>query len=434
MTSETNKRIGAKAETNGNSTSSLLRRRFLQASGAGAVTALAGCTGGGDGGTIKLGATYILSGFASIYGEEAEQGFSLAEEEINEAGGIDGQQLEIIPRDTEADGATAIRQMRSLIEEEGVVGLFGLDSSGVAQAVAPQVGELQTPFMITHAATPYVTTPTGEHPDAVGNEYLFRCGNSLVQDMHGAARVASTLDVSSWATIGPDYAFGYETWDYFQAFCDGLGVDASFIGEQYPPLASSDYTPFINAVLDLEPEGVITPLWGADLTTFLGQAKESGWFDQIGTTLFSVGMGTDIPTEGAPLPEGVYASTRYDPFTPDTQTNAAFRDTYYGTYDGLPTYNAEGAYRAVYLYKDAIESAGTGADSLAGHFAGLQTEGPVGDYEFSPTNQATVPGVWGQVTYSDEWGSNVLDPVERYPGTPDAIAPLLEGSGLPAGV
>jgi ABC-type branched-chain amino acid transport systems, periplasmic component len=434
MTSETNKRIEGNAEPNGSSTSNLLRRRFLQASGAGAVTALAGCTGGSDGGTISLGATYILSGFASIYGEEAEQGFSLAEEEINEAGGIDGQQLEIIPRDTEADGATAIRQMRSLIEEEGVVGLFGLDSSGVAQAVAPQVGELQTPFMITHAATPYVTTPTGEHPDAVGNEYLFRCGNSLVQDMHGAARVASTLDVSSWATIGPDYAFGYETWDYFQAFCDGLDVDASFIGEQYPPLASSDYTPFINAVLDLEPEGVITPLWGADLTTFLGQARESGWFDQIGTTLFSVGMGTDIPTEGAPLPEGVYASTRYDPFIPDTPTNTAFRDTYYGAYDGLPTYNAEGAYRAVYLYKEAIEAVGTDADAVADYFAGLQTEGPVGEYSFSPTNQATVPGVWGQVSYSDEWGSNILDPVEQYPGTPDAIVPLLEGSGLPAGV
>jgi branched-chain amino acid transport system substrate-binding protein len=325
--------------------------------------------------------------------------------------------------------------MRSLVEEDNVHGLFGLDSSGVAQAVAPQAAQLQMPFMITHAATSFVTSPEGEHEDSVGNDYVFRDSNNITQNVYGAARIASELDATEWATIGPDYAFGYETWDYFQDFCAGLGVDAEFTAEQFPPLATGDYTPYISSILDADPDAVITPLWGADLTTFIGQAEEAGWFDQIDNTLFSVGMGTDLASEGNPLPEGEYSSTRYDPFVPDSEANNAFRDAYYEEHGGLPTYNAEGAYRAVYLYKEAIESAGsTDTDALVEAFSGMEHSGPVGDYRFSETNQATVSSIWGTVSYDDEWESNVLDPVNRYEVTPDELAEALGDSDLPTGV
>ncbi len=411
------------------------RRRFLQATGAGTAVALAGCTGGDDD-TIRLGALYIFSGFASLYGDEAEQGFEMAAEEINENGGINDQELEIISRDTEAGADTGIRQMRSLIEEDDVDGLFGLDSSGVAQAIAPQVAEVQMPFMITHAATPFVTSPEGEHDNSVGNDYVFRNCNNLAQDIYGAALTAEQLDAQEWATIGPDYAFGYETWDYFQAFCNGLGVDAEFTTEQYPALETSDYSPYINSVLDADPDGVITPLWGADLTTFVSQANESGWFDQIDYTLFSVGMGTDLPADGSPLPEGEHASTRYDPFVPDSDANNTFRENYVDEYGGLPTYNAEGAYRAVYLYKEAIEAAGSSnQDDILTEFNGMEHSGPVGEYRFNErTNQATVPSIWGVVTQNSEYESNVLDPVNVYDAGPDELNAALEGSDLPSGV
>ena len=423
-------------ETNSESRSAVDRRRFLQAAGAGATVALAGCSvGGGDSGPVTLGATYILSGFASLYGEEAERGIEFAQSEINDNGGIDGRDVEVVVSDTEASADTAIQQIRSLVQEDDVDGLFGRDSSGVAQAVAPQVAQLQMPFMITHAATPFVTSPEGEHEDSVGNDYVFRDSNSLAQDIYGAARTAAELDATEWATIGPDYAFGYETWDYFQAYCDGLGVAAEFTAEQFPALATSDYTPFISSILDADPDAVLTPLWGADLTTFIGQAEAAGWFDQIDHTLFSVGMGTDYPSEGSPLPEGEYASTRYDPFVPDTETNNSFREAYYEEYGSLPTYNAEGAYRALHLYKQAIESAGsTEADALVEEFTGMGHSGPVGDYEFSETNQATVASVWGTVTYDEEWESNVLDPVNRYDAGPEVLSEALGDSDLPTGI
>lgn len=413
------------------------RRAFLKTTAAGVgLTTVAGCLGGGDDDVISLGAMYIFSGFASLYGDEAERGYELAIEEINDEGGIDGQDVEIIARDTEGDADTAIRQMTSLIEEDGVDGLFGLDSSGVAQAMAPQAEQNRMPLMVTHAATPFLTSPEGEHDNSVGNDYVFRNCNSLSIDMYGAAQVASGLDATEWATIGPDYAFGYETWEYFQAFAEGLGVDAEFTAEQYPGLETNDYSPYISAILDAEPDGVITPLWGADMTTFLGQADSAGWFDEIEYTLFSVGMGTDLPADGDPLPEGQHASTRYDPFVPDSDENNTFRETYFEEYDTLPTYNAEGAYRAVYLYKEAIEEGGgTDADTLVETFTGMEHSGPVGEYQFNEeTNQATVPAIWGVVSYDDEWESNVLDSVEVSEATPEELNDALAGSDLPSGV
>lgn len=420
-----------------NGRNGLDRRTFLKgAAGGAAVTTVAGCLGGGDD-TISLGALYIFSGFGSLYGEEAERGYELAVEEINNDGGIDGQDVEIISRDTEGDPNAGIRQMTSLIEEENVDGLFGLDSSSVAQSIAPQVQEYQMPLMATHAATPFLTSPEGEHDNSVGNEWVFRNSNSLSHDMYGAAQVAATLELDEWATIGPDYAFGYETWDYFQAYCEGIGVDTAFTEEQFPALEESDYSPYISSILDAEPDGVITPLWGSDLTTFLGQAEQSGWFDEIEYTLFSVGMGTDLPADGSPLPEGELASTRYDPFEPDTEENNEFRETYVEEYDTLPTYNAEGAYRAVYLYRNAIEEAGTNADEIRSTFEESEHTGPVGEYAFAPeTNQATVPAIWGEVSYDDEYESNVLDSLEVSDPSPEEMQQALEdaGSDLPTGV
>lgn len=412
------------------------RRSFLKtAAGSTGIGALAGCLSSDDSG-ITLGAMYITSGFASLYGEEAKRGYKLAVKEINEDGGINGEQVNVIARDTEADSGTAIRQMRSLVEEEGVDGLFGLDSSGVAQALAPQIPQTQMPCIVTHAATPFLTSPEGEHEKSVGNDYIFRDSNNLAQDIYGAARIATESDATKWATIGPDYAFGHETWEYFQAFCEGLGGDVEFTEEQYPGLGTSDYSPYISAILDAKPDGVVTPLWGADLTTFLRQAKSAGWFDEIEHTLFSVGMGTDLPADGSPLPEGERASTRYDPFTPDTKENNSFRKRYGNEYNTLPTYNAEGAYRAVYLYKKAIEKTGsTNADDLVKAFSGMNHSGPVGEYRFNKrTNQATVPSIWGTVSYNDKWESNTLDPVTVYDATPEKINNALSNSDLPSGV
>ena len=134
------------------------RRKFLASTAAGAgITALAGCTGGGGGNTIKIGAPYMLSGVAESFGASSREGAELAAKEINDEGGIDGQDVEIIFRDH--GGSDAARVIRSLVQEDNVDAMIGLTSSGVAVASAPLIEQLQIPMILTDIGTAFVTEP-----------------------------------------------------------------------------------------------------------------------------------------------------------------------------------------------------------------------------------------------------------------------------------
>src|SRR3546814_9437723 len=80
---------------------------------------------------------------------------------------------------------------------------MGLDSSGVAQGLAPVLPELGKPFIITHAATPDVT-------GKLCNAYTYRISVNVHQNMTGAAEIAAKTGAKKWTTIGPDYAFGHQ--------------------------------------------------------------------------------------------------------------------------------------------------------------------------------------------------------------------------------
>lgn len=423
------------------------RRAFLRTAGAAGTAALAGCVGGfggGGGGPLTFGAIYLLSGFASVYGESAQLGIEMARDEINEDGGIDGRQIdEVIFRDSEASPDTAIQHARSLVDEENVDALIGLDSSGVALQVAPVMEQLQKTLLITHAATPFVTNPPegwdGPSERAVGNDYVFRDGVNLAQNLYGAATVASDLDATTWTTVGPDYAFGHQTWDYFKAYTQGmnLGFEYDDDAAAFPQLGAGDFTPQINKVTNASPDGVIMSIWGGDLITFLTQAADTSFFDSVDHVLMTVGAATDVLRPiGDAMPDGLWAGTRYWFLAPDTEENRTFREAFQERNDRAPSYNAQNAYTGMHLYRRAIEEAGgTEPDDIVSAFEGMQYSGPVGEFTINEeSHQAVLPAVWGRTSYSSEHGISVLDPVRRTPAPADELRSLLSGTDLPAGV
>jgi branched-chain amino acid transport system substrate-binding protein len=155
---------------------------------------------------IRFGAIYILSGSAATYGEFAQRGINLAVDEINASGGILQRPVEVLYEDSQGKAATAIQAARKLAYQDNVDALLGLDSSGVAQGMVPTVPELQKPFIITHAATPDVT-------GKLCNEFTYRISVNVPQNQKAAAMIAAETDAIRWTTVGPDYAFGHQTWE-----------------------------------------------------------------------------------------------------------------------------------------------------------------------------------------------------------------------------
>jgi len=341
---------------------------------------------------IRIGAIYIMSGSAASYGKFAQQGIDLAIDEINNSGGVLGRKLAVQLEDGQGKAAVAIQAARKLVFQDKADVLMGLDSSGVAQGLAPVVPELRKPFMITHAATPDVT-------GKLCNKYTYRLSVNVNQNMAGAAAIAAGSGARKWTTIGPDYAFGHQSWEFFSKYLKEQKPDVELMSEvAFPRFGAEDFTPFINSVMASKPDGVLISLWGGDLVNFVRQANDRGFFKQGFQVLMSVGAATEVLAAlGDQMPEGVWLGTRYWYASHDNDLNKKFVQAYKKAYGVPPSYNAEGAYMAVHVFKAAIEKAGSvDGDAVAKALSGLTVSAPTGGLTFrKEDNQALIGPTWG---------------------------------------
>jgi len=403
-------------------------RATIRSAAIGAAAVLAAAIGSPaltqDSEPIKIGAIYILSGTAATYGEFARDGIQMAVDEINAQGGLLGRKLEVRMEDSQGKANIAIQAARKLVYQDEVDLLMGIDSSGVANGIAPVVSELQRPFLITHAATPDVT-------GKLCNEWLFRNSVNVNQHMKGAALLAKDLPAKRWTTIGPDYAFGHQSWEYFQKYLAEVKPDAEFMTETaFPQFGAEDFTPFINRIMAAKPEGILISVWGGDLVNFIRQANDLGFFDQDFEILLTLGAATEVLYAlGDQMPEGLWAGTRYWYDAKDTPINRQFVDGYYERYGRYPSYNAQNAYAGVYTFKAAIEEAGSVEPAaVAAAMKGLTVKAPIGTYTLRPEDhQALVDDFWGVTKARGDSPIRTLDPVRVFAAADVTPAPSETG-------
>ncbi len=86
---------------------------------------------------IKIGVAEALSGGAAQYGISIRNGFQLAVDEINAAGGINGDKIVLVVEDEQGKKEEAINAFKKLIFQDKVLMLFGPTLSNSAQAADP---------------------------------------------------------------------------------------------------------------------------------------------------------------------------------------------------------------------------------------------------------------------------------------------------------
>lgn len=364
---------------------------------------------------VKIGFVYIMSGPFSAYGQFAKQGAELAMDEINAAGGIQGRMVEGVFEDSTGKPDVALRAIRKLVYQEKVDCLIGLDSSGVAKTVVPSIPQMKTPLIITHAATPDVT-------GSVCNRYTFRISVNLPQNVKAAALLAAETGASTWTTIGPDYAFGHQSWEYFEKYLSALKPEVSFLPREdvaFPPFKTTDFSPYINQVMASGADGVLVSLWGGNLIDFVRQGQDLGFFDGDRHVLATLGAATEVLTAlGDKMPEGLWVGTRYWFLANPSARNTAFVEAYHERFGAYPSYNAHGAYGALYAYQAAVEKAGSvEKEAVVDALEGLTVELPVGEITIRPGDHQAVSDVtWGKTSADPAYDIRILDPIKRFPG------------------
>ena len=102
-----------------------------------AAAAALGLSAGAAAADIRIGVAEALSGGAAQYGISIRNGFELAVEEINGAGGVNGNKIALVVEDEQGKKDEAINAFKKLIFQDKVLMLFGPTLSNSAQAADP---------------------------------------------------------------------------------------------------------------------------------------------------------------------------------------------------------------------------------------------------------------------------------------------------------
>ena len=131
---------------------------------------LAGCkpevTTGLPEGPITIGVVTSITGPKVAFGKAQQNGYELALEEINAAGGVSGHPLELIYQDDQGTPEQAIIAVEQLITQNEVPLVLGSYSSSCTFPMAGVIEGYQTPLISPCAATDALTQQ--------GYEWVFR--------------------------------------------------------------------------------------------------------------------------------------------------------------------------------------------------------------------------------------------------------------------
>jgi branched-chain amino acid transport system substrate-binding protein len=108
--------------------------------------------------TTKIGGLFAVTGPASFLGEPERNAAQMVVDEINGAGGIKGNKLQLVVYDTQGDATKAVQAASRLLKEDKVVAIIGPSTTGDSMAVIPVVEKAQIP-LISCAAGSKITDP-----------------------------------------------------------------------------------------------------------------------------------------------------------------------------------------------------------------------------------------------------------------------------------
>jgi branched-chain amino acid transport system substrate-binding protein len=151
---------------------------------------------------IRIGYLPALTGPSSSTGIGINRGFELAVKEINDAGGINGRQIELVVRDTQSDPTKAVNGAAELAHGVKVSVVFGPLNSGESLAVVPLLAKANIPQL--HSCFVDTLTDPKKYPmcfrNASTNQQIGAGANRYVVDVLKCKKVAVISDTTGYGT------------------------------------------------------------------------------------------------------------------------------------------------------------------------------------------------------------------------------------------
>ena len=307
-------------------------------------------SGSEEGGKFKIGGIGPVTGGAAVYGEAVKNGAELAVKEINEAGGIDGVEIDFNYQDDEHDPEKAVNAYNTL-KDWGMQALLGTVTSAPCVAVS-EVSQADNIFMLT---------PSGTAVECVQYDNAFRvCFSDPMQGLESAKYIGENGLAEKVAVIY-DSSDVYSTGIYEAFAKEAENQDFEIVAaEAFTAEAKTDFSVQLQKAKDGGADLVFLPLYYTEASLVLKQAAGMNF-----TPIFfgCDGMDGILAVEGFDV-ELANNLMFMSPFTPTSEDEAIqkFVKDYDAAYGGTPNQFAADAYDGIYAIKAAIEEGGVTPD------------------------------------------------------------------------
>jgi branched-chain amino acid transport system substrate-binding protein len=347
--------------------------------------------------TIKIGEINSYKAQPAFLGPY-KNGWNLALDEVNAAGGIDGKMLEVISRDDNGNPGDTIRVAQELMTREQVSLLFGGFLSNTGLALADYAKQRKVFFLAAEPLTDKIVWQDG-------NKYTYRLRPSTYMQVAMLVPEAVKLNKKRWAVVYPNYEYGQSAVATFKRLLKAAQPDVEFVADQATPLGKIDAGAVTQALADAKPDAIFNVEFAADLAKFVREGNTRGLFKDRAVVSLLTGEPDYLDPLGVEAPVG-WIVTGYPWYSIDTPANRKFVAAYESKYHDYPRLGSVVGYSALMSVADGLKKAkSTDPDKLAAAFKGLTVQTPFGPITYRvQDNQSTMGAYVGTTAVKDGKG------------------------------
>jgi len=327
---------------------------------------------------------------------------------------VAGRKIEVIRKDTGGVAPDVAKRIaREYVVNDNVDILAGFVLTPNALAAGDVSAEAKKFMVVMNAATSIITTKS---------PYMTRSSLTLPQVIEPFGAWAYRNGVRKVYTMVSDYGPGHDAEAAFTRTFKEAGGEV--IGSARFPVASPDFSAFVQRAKDANPEAIFIFAPGGSQPAALGKALVERGIDFKKTKILGQG---EITEENAlrglgDAALGIITAYHYD-YNHDSAANKQFVKAYHDAYGRNPDIYSVGGWDGMQLIYEALKKTGGKADgeSLIAAVKGMRLESPRGPISIDPETRDIVQTVYirrvekvgGQLRNVEiEKIENVKDPVK----------------------
>ncbi len=243
--------------------------------------------------TFKIGYIDPLSGGAASAGLNAQKHILFFSDKINAAGGLNGEQIEVLSYDNKVNPQESLIMLKKAIDEGARIIMQG-NGSAVAHAITEAVLKYnernpgkEVLFFNYAAIDPPLTNEKC-------NFWHFRFDADVNMKMGAFGDfIAKNKDIHKVYLINQDYSFGKSVAAAAHKMLAEKRPDVQIVGDELHPLQKvQDFSPYVAKIKASGADTVITGNWSNDMLLLFKAGKDAGlkvnWFTYYGGGLGSV--------------------------------------------------------------------------------------------------------------------------------------------------